>query len=385
MIAGIAPHDSQERFEGLGVTVLREHARFRDAGRVDAGGTRVRARRFVVATGSRPLVPPVPGLAALPYLTNETIFDLDALPARLLVLGGGPIGCELAQAFRRLGAATAIVEARRLLGREDPELAGVVRTRLQAEGVEVLEGGTVTAAAGAPDGGVALTFERDGAVAAIAGSHLLVASGRVPQIDGLDLDKAGIAHGPAGIAVDSGLRTSNPRVFAIGDVAGGPQFIHAAGHHAGIVIPRALFRLPARALGAEAVPRVTYTDPELAQVGLDEAAARARHGEIRVLRWPFAENDRARAVRDTDGLIKLGATPRGRLLGAGIAGAGAGDQIQPWVLALAKGIGLRDMAGLVLPYPTRGEAGKRAAGEFFRAQLFSTRTRGLLDLLARLG
>jgi pyruvate/2-oxoglutarate dehydrogenase complex dihydrolipoamide dehydrogenase (E3) component len=185
--------------------------------------------------------------------------------------------------------------------------------------------------------------------------------------------------------VDSGLRTSNPRVFAIGDVAGGPQFIHAAGHHAGIVIRRALFRLPARALGAEAVPRVTYTDPELAQVGLDEAAARARHGEIRVLRWPFAENDRARAERDTDGLIKLVATPRGRLLGAGIAGAGAGDQIQPWVLALAKGIGLRDMAGLGLPYPTRGEAGKRAAGEFFRAQLFSTRTRGLLDLLARLG
>ena len=383
VIAAIEPHDSQSRFEGLGVTVLRAHGRFRDAGSVEAGDSVVRARRFVIATGSRPFVPPIPGLAGLPYLTNETIFELAQTPRHLLVIGGGPIGCDLAQAHRRLGAEVTIVEAQTICPKDDPELVEVIRESLRADGITLLERASVTAVEGAPESPVLVVETPDGG-RRIEGSHILVAAGRRPTLDGLDLEKAGIAFTPRGITVDAGLRTSNRRVFAIGDAAGGLQFTHVAGFHAGIVIRRALFRLPARA-DTKAIPWVTYTDPELAQVGMTESQARAAHGEIRVVRWPFRDNDRAQAERDIRGLVKIVATPRGRVLGAGIVGAHAGDLLQSWVLAIDNKLTLRDVAGSVLPYPTRGEAGKRAAGAFFTPSLFSTRTRRLVRLLARLG
>ncbi|MBL8699796.1 MAG: FAD-dependent oxidoreductase [Alphaproteobacteria bacterium] len=383
VIAAIEPNDSQARFEGLGVTVLRAPARFVDDRTVECDGRRIRARRFVVATGSTPFVPPIPGLDTVRHFTNETIFDLDETPRHLLVIGGGPIGCELAQAHRRLGAAVSVIEAMTIMPKDDPELVDVVRRSLQRDGVALHEGAKVKRVAGGP-GAVRVTIETSAGERELEGTHLLVAAGRRPNVAGLDLEKAGVAYSAKGITVDDTLRTTNRRVFAIGDVAGGLQFTHIAGYHAGIVVRRALFRLPAKAAYA-AAPWVTYSDPELANVGLTEAQARERHGDVRVVRWPFHDNDRAQAERDTEGLVKAVATGRGRILGAAIVGAQAGELIQTWVLAMTKGLTLRDMTSMIAPYPTRGEASKRAAGAFFTGSLFSDRTRWLVRLLARFG
>ncbi|MGH6905001.1 MAG: FAD-dependent oxidoreductase, partial [Geminicoccaceae bacterium] len=264
VIAAIAPHDSQERFEGLGVRVIRAPARFVGAQEIEADGRRIHARRIVVATGSSPAVPPVPGLAEVPYLTNETVFDLTERPEHLIVIGGGPIGCELAQAHRRLGAAVTILELFSILPKDDPAAVGVVRDQLRAEGIDLREHIEVKAVV--RDGnGIALTIEAAGVEQRVVGSHLLVAAGRRANVDGLDLEAAGIAYGPKGIEVDARLRTSNRRAYAIGDVAGGFQFTHMAAHHAGVVIKNALFKLPAK-VEDRAVPWVTYTEPELAQV-----------------------------------------------------------------------------------------------------------------------
>lgn len=380
VIAAIAPHDSQERFTDLGVRVLRAAARFTDPRTVEAGGFTIRARRFVLATGSRAAVPPVPGIGTVPYLTNETIFERTEAPGHLVVLGGGPVGIEMAQAHRRLGARVTVVEAADILSREDPELVGVVRRRLAGEGVDLRERARASRITTVP-GGIALELEGGGR---IEGSDLLVATGRRPVLDGLGLEAAGIGHTPRGVTTDARLRTTNRHVFACGDVAGGPQFTHAAGYQAGIVLRNALFRLPARA-DYSALPRVTYSDPELAQVGATEAEARSIASDVRVLRWPFADNDRARAEGVADGLVKVVAGPRGRILGASIAGPHAGELIQVWALALSRGLKLGAVAAMIAPYPTLGEAGKRAAGAYFTPTLFGPRTRRLVRFLSRFG
>ncbi len=388
VIEAIAPQDSVERFEAMGVTVVRASARFLGPREVAAGDTRIRARRFVIATGSVPTVPPMPGLDSLPYLTNETVFDLTELPEHLVIIGGGAIGCELGQAFRRLGARVSLLEMASLLPKDDPELVDILRTRLRAEGLEILEGAQVVGVGKSADG-IAVAIERaeggpDGRGQRVSGTALLLAVGRRPAVDGLDLQAAGIEFDRTGVKVDARLRTTNRKVYAAGDIIGGNQFTHMAGHHASIVIRNALFRLPAK-VETRAVPWVTFTDPELAQVGLGEEAARRAHGRIRVLRWPFAENDRAQAERRTDGLVKVIATPRGRVLGAAILGAQAGELIQPWILAISRRIGLSAMAGMIVPYPTLGEASKRAAAGFYTQKLFSERTNRLVRLLLRLG
>ena len=383
VIAGIAPHDSVERFEGLGVRVIQAHGRFTGPREVVADGIAVRARRFVIATGSQPMVPPVPGLDETPYLTNETVFDLDHTPAHLIVMGGGPIGVELAQAHRRLGSRVTVVEMAAMLRNDDPELVAVVRARLRDEGVDILENTKVARVAGA-EGAVTVTVADESGERAIAGSHLLVAAGRAPSLADLGLEAAGIEAGRQGIAVDTRLRSANKRVFAIGDVAGRYQFTHMANYHAGIVLRNALFRLPAK-VDERAVPWITFTDPELAQVGATEAQARAAGGRVAVLRFPFAENDRARAERDTGGLVKAIVGGRGRILGAGIVGTGAGELIQSWELAIRARLGIGAMAGLIVPYPTRAEASQRAAGSYYTTKLFGPRTRWLVRFLARFG
>ncbi|MEE2980664.1 MAG: FAD-dependent oxidoreductase [Pseudomonadota bacterium] len=384
VIAGIAPLDSVERYEGLGVTVIQAAARFTAPDRVAAGGDTIRARRFVVATGSRPMVPPIPGIESAPYLTNETIFDRTEVPEHLVVIGGGPIGVELAQAHRRLGARVTVVEMFSLLNNDDPELVDVVRNRLRAEGVNIHEGVAV-ARLEPRDNGITVTVSYDGAERAIDGSHLLVAAGRAPNVDDLGLDAAGIDFSPKGIVVDRRLRTSNRRVFAIGDVAAGaPMLTHVAGYHAGIVIRNALFRLPAT-VDYGALPWVTFSDPELAQVGLTEARATEAGHKIQVLRWPFAENDRARAEAAAAGLVKVVTSARGRILGAGMVGAGAGELIQSWELAIREKLKIGAMAQLMAAYPTRGEVSKRAAGSAFMAKLTSEGTRGLVRFLAHFG
>ncbi|MXU66433.1 dihydrolipoyl dehydrogenase family protein [Oceanomicrobium pacificus] len=367
VIAGIAPHDSQERFEGLGVKVLRGMARFTGDDRVAVEGTEVRARRFVIATGSRAMVPPIDGIADVPYLTNESLFDLTDLPDHLIIVGGGPIGLEMAQAHRRLGAQVTVIEAERALGKDDPDAAALVIERLRAEGITLHEGAGVTSVANVP-AGVEVCF---GEGQSVTGSHLLLAVGRVPNHDRLDIDKAGIKADRRGIIVDAGLRSSNRRVYAVGDAAGGMQFTHVAGYHAGIVIRSALLGLPAKAK-TDHIPWVTYTDPELAQVGLTEAQARDRHGDrVEILTFDYAENDRARAERDTDGFIKV-MVYRGRPVGATVVGRQAGEVIQLWALALSAGLKISDVAGMVSPYPTLGELSKRAAGQYYTPRLFDS-------------
>ena len=387
VIAAIAPMDSVERFEGLGVTVLKGTARFTGARELavetEGGEQTVRARRYVVASGSRPLVPPIPGIDAVSYLTNETVFDLTEVPERLIVLGGGPIGCELGQAFRHLGAEVEILEMGEILPKDEPELREVLRRCLLDDGVTLHEQ-TEVVGVERDDAGVAVRVESDGGEGRIAGSHLLVAAGRAATVEGLGLEAAGIDHDRKGIEVDARLRTSNKRVYAAGDVAGGPQFTHVAGYHAGVILKNALFRLPAKT-DYRALPWVTYCDPELAQVGLTEAMARDKGEKVEILTWPFAENDRAQAERRTEGLIKVVATPGGKVLGAGIVGPHAGELILPWALAISDGVKLGALAQVIAPYPTLGEVGKRAAGSHFTPKIFSARTRWLVRFLARFG
>jgi pyruvate/2-oxoglutarate dehydrogenase complex dihydrolipoamide dehydrogenase (E3) component len=380
VIAAIAPNDSVERFERLGVRVVRAEARFTGPRAIRAGDIEIRPRRFVVATGSHPAIPPIPGLDRVPYLTNETVFANRELPEHLIVIGGGPIGIEMAQAHRRLGARVTVVDVGPLLPRDDPELAGALIDRLADEGIAAHPRIEI---AGIARNGLATTVDlADGK--RINGSHLLVATGRRPTVEALDLAAAGIEATARGITVDARLRTTNRRAFAVGDVTGGPQFTHIANYHAGIVIRNALFRLPAK-VDYRALPWVTYTDPELAQVGLTEAAARAAGREMKVLRWPFAENDRAQTERDTEGLVKVVVRGNGRILGASILGAGAGDLILPWALAISQNLKIGALANLIVPYPTRGEASKRAAGCYYTPTLFSPRTRRVVRLLARFG
>lgn len=380
VIAAIAPNDSVARFEGLGVTVIKEHGRFRDGSTVIAGNAEISARRFVIATGSRPFVPPVPGLDKVPFHTNETIFSNKECPEHLVILGAGPIGLEMAQAHRRLGARVTVLETLKAFARDDEEVSALVIARLRKEGIGILEGVKIeSVSGGAGEVKVTLADQRE-----IAGTHLLVATGRRANVEGLDLEKAGVDYTERGIRVDERLRTTNKRIFGIGDVAGGPQFTHVAGYHAGIVIRNALFRVPAKA-DHSAIPHVTYTDPELAHVGLTEAEARAKGLSINVLRWHLAENDRAQAERETDGVIKVVTDNHARVLGATIAAPHAGELILPWVLAKSQALKLSAMASVVAPYPTLSEISKRAAGSYYTPALFSTKTKMLVRFLGLFG
>ena len=365
VIETIAPVDSQERFEGLGVRVIREYGRFLNAREVQAGDHVITARRIVIATGSRPFVPPIPGLDTVPYETNETIFDLRERPDHLIIIGGGPIGMEMAQAHVRLGSKVTVLEGAKALGKDDPELAAIVLERLRGEGIEIVEGAQAERIEGGPG---AITVHTGGGQSH-SGTHLLIAVGRTPNLDALDLDKAGIAHDRRGLTVDASLRTTNRRVYGVGDVAGPLQFTHVAGYHAGIVIRQIVLGLPAKAR-TDHIPWATYTDPELAQVGLTEAQAREIHGDkLEVARFAYHENDRAIAEGKTTGLIKV-MVVKGRPVGASIVGASAGDLIGIWALALANRMKMSAIAGMVAPYPTLGEINKRAAGAYFSPRLF---------------
>ncbi len=385
VIGAIAPHDSVERFEGLGVEVVQEAARFVDPRTVRAGDTDVRARRFVVATGSSPAVPPIPGLDTVPYLTNETVFGLTECPQHLIVVGGGPIGLELAQAYKRLGARVTVVEAQTALAKESPDLAAIVLARLRDEGLEILEETKVAEVSGEA-GAIRVAVEDGDGRREIAGTHLLVAAGRKPNLEGLGLEEAGIAHTRAGITVGADLRTSNKKVYAIGDIAGGLQFTHVAGYHAGIVIRAILFRLPAKENRA-IIPWVTFTDPEIGHVGMTEAEARTEHGHhtVRILDAPFSGNDRAQAERRTEGLVRLIVGKRGRVVGADVVGPSAGEIVNLLSLVVSKGLSVRDLAGFVSPYPSLSEAVRRAAISYYADSAKNPWVRRVVRLLAAFG
>src|SRR5262245_15101234 len=363
----LAPDSAQERFAALGVRVVTGTAQFINARRLAVGdAVEVRAKHYVIATGSLPALPKIPGLAEVPYLidevpylTEESILALAQLPARLVVIGAGVVGLELAQVFRRLGAAVTVVDQGEPLAQEDPECARAVVDALVREGVEMRTGVAIEKVAKTEDG-VRLTLGNDLGDASIEGSHLLIAGSRRGNVEGLALDKAGVNVGPTGIVVDAALRTSNRRIYAIGDVTGAPPFVHVARHHAGLVLRSIVLRRSLR-FRPETLPRVVFTDPELAHVGLTEAEAAARRIAVRVLRWPFHENDRARIGGTTRGHLKILTSRSGRVLGVTIVGASAGELIAPWSLAVGRGLDIHTMAGILLPHPTLGDTGHRAA------------------------
>ncbi len=367
VIDEIAPVDSQERFEGFGVHVIREFGRFISDSEVQAGDHVIKARRFVIATGSRPFVPPIPGLDTVPHHTNETIFDLRERPDHLIIIGGGPIGMEMAQAHRRLGSKVTVLEGAKAMGKDDPEAAALVLENLRAEGIEIVEGALASQISGTE--GAIKVETKDGA--RYSGSHLLVAVGRAVNVDKLDLEKAGVAYERGGVTVDAGLRSTNKRVYAVGDVAGGLQFTHVAGYHAGIIIRPMLFGLPAKAR-TDHIPWATYTSPELAQVGLTEAEAKDKHGDgVFIARAEFEHNDRGIATGQTKGFVKV-MVVKGKPVGATIVGPQAGELIGIWALAIANKLKMSAVANMVAPYPTLGEINKRAASAYFTPKLFDS-------------
>ena len=368
VIETIEPMDSQERFEGFGINVIREFGQFISDKEVQAGDTIITARRFVIATGSAPFVPPIPGLDDVTVHTNETIFDLMERPDHLIIVGGGPIGMEMAQAHRRLGSKVTVIEGAKALGKDDPELAAIALEKLRGEGIEIVEGATAEKVTGSADGPITVHTN----MGDFSGSHLLMAVGRKVNVEKLALEKANVAYERGGVTVDDRLRsTTNRRVYAIGDVAGGLQFTHVAGYHAGVIARSILFGLPAKAKTSH-IPCATYTDPEIAQVGLTEAEARSKHGgNLEVVRAEMHHNDRLIAEGKTTGLVKV-MIVKGRPVGASIVGPFAGELIGTWAMAIANNLKMSAIAGTVLPYPTVGEVNKRAASAYFSPRLFES-------------
>lgn len=386
----IAPHDSVERFEGLGVRVIQGHARFTGRDRVAVNGEVIQAKRFVIATGSQALMPNIPGLNPDKALTHERLFELQTPPAHLIIIGGGPIGVEMAQAHRRLGIPASLVEQNSLLSLDEPEHAARVRAALSAEGINIYESASIgriehDEAHGTDHDHVSVVIDVAGERRVLTGSHLLIAAGRTPVVDGLGLEAAGVTHSAQGIQIDRHLKTSNKRIFAIGDVAEGPNFTHWAGYQAGVVIKQVCFKLWWAKASSEALPWVTYTDPELAHVGLTEQQARRQFGEkIKIVRWSMADNDRAVAEGGLSGEVKVIATPKGKILGVSIVGPNAGELIAPWTLMINQGLKISAMAQVISPYPTLGEISKRAAGSWYTPTLFSDKTKRMVRWLSKL-
>lgn len=383
VIEAIEPNDSVERFTGLGVQVIEAAGRFIDKATVEAGDRRIKARRFVIATGSAPLVPPIPGLDSVPYFTNETIFDNQQKIEHLVIVGGGPIGLELAQAHRRLGSQVTVLEGAKALAKDDPELTSLVLQHLRREDIDIREGALATSIEGGP-GNVRVHIKVGNREEVVAGTHVLIAAGRKPNVDDLGLEAAGVKFDKKGVKVSAGLVTSNRRIYAIGDVIGGLQFTHVANYHAGIVIRKALFRIPVK-VKEDIIPWVTFTDPELAHAGLTEDQAVAKHGKVSVLRWPYHENDRAQAERVTSGHVKVVTDKKGRILGATIVGEHAGELIQMWSLAISQKLKVKAMTEWISPYPTLSEINKRVAYKFYAGATSSPLVRKVIRLLAKLG
>ena len=384
VIAGIAPNDSVERFTAIGVKVIEEAGSFKDPKTVIAGDYEITARRFVVATGSSAFVPPIPGLDDVDYLTNETIFDKTRKPGHLIIIGGGPIGMEMAQAHCRLGSQVTVVEGIKALGNDDPELTAIALDKIRADGVVIHEGTKVVGVEKRGKSGVRVLIENETGSSHIDGTHLLVATGRAANVNDLGLENADIEFDRRGIKVSDKMRTSNKRVYAIGDVTGGLQFTHVAGYQAGLVIRAMLFRLPAK-MKNHIIPWCTFTDPEIAHVGMDEKIAKEKFKDIRVLRWPYSENDRARAERKTTGLIKVITRKNGKIEGVSIVGQNAGEMINMWALAISKNMKVGDIAGYVSPYPTMTEIGKRAATSYYVPSTRKPFVRKIIKFLQKFG
>lgn len=379
VISAIAVNDSVERFEKLGVTVIQEKGYFEDQQTLIAGSTQIKAKRFVIATGSRPAIPAIIGLDQVPFLTNETIFSLQETPKHLVVIGGGPIGCELAQAFLLLGINVTLIEAATILPKDEQSLVDILKRELLLQGLNLFENTKIEAVTQKREG-IEVNIVNNQSPQIITGSHLLVATGRQPNVQSLQLEAAEVSYSNKGIQVDPYLRTTNKKIYAIGDVIGGYQFTHMANYHAGIVLRNLLFRLPVK-VNYQAVPWVTYTHPELAHVGLTIEEAKQKKIKTKLTTWTFNENDRAHAERSTLGQINVLTNKRGKILGASILGPQAGELITAWTQAINHGKSMSWMTESIVPYPTFSELNKRVAGEYYTPLLFSWRTKCLVKLL----
>lgn len=380
VIAAIAPHDSVERFEELGTKVILEEGHFKDDKTLETKTHLIQAKRFIIATGSYPFVPPIEGLSSLPYYTNETIFNLQELPKHLVVIGGGPIGIELAQAFHRLGSQVTVLEAFKVLPKDDPETTIKLKDILIQEGINIQENAKIISIQAKGKDYQFFYENADGKSHKILATHVLVATGRRPTIENLNLEAAHIQFSSKGINVDSYLRTSNTRVYAIGDCTGGYQFTHVANYHAGLVIRNSIFKLHAK-VQTIPIPWVTYTDPELAHVGFLESQLQEQKVPYKSLKLNFNDNDRAQAERRTEGSVKILVSPKGKILGATILGAAGGELIYPWVIAIQNKLKISAIANAIAPYPTLSDINKRIAGQFYVDKLFSSRMKKIVHWL----
>ncbi len=374
VIAKIEPHDSVERFEGLGVKVIQHHAEIVDRYTVKAGDQIIKAKYIVLATGSRANIPPIKGLDTVKYYTNENIFDLDKQPEHLLVIGGGPIGVELAQAHALLGSKVTVIEVgEQILAPVDNDARAVVFKEFESLGINIILSADILEIS-QTDGAINIYLDDK----VVSGTHLLVAAGRKPNIESLGLDKVNIAHTQKGVVTDNRLRTNHKNVFAIGDIAGPFQFTHAAGYQAGIVIQNILFKLPAK-VSYKAFPWSIYTTPEIAHVGMSMSDAEEQQG-TKILEISYEDNDRAQAGLATDGLVKIAVDKKGYILGATIVGENAGDLITQWIIAINNKLKIKAMASHIVAYPSLSELNKRVAGSYFTPTLYSEKVKSSSNL-----
>ena len=379
VIKKIEPHDSLERFTQLGVKVILAHAEFIDQTQLKVGDCLVKARYFVIATGSSPALPPISGLTDVPYFTNESIFTLKEKPTHMVIIGAGPIGCEMAQAFSYLGIKVTMIDVAAMLPRDEIDLVNLLRSEFIESGIELYEHTKIHSVAKC-DNGIEVVIDKNGQLVSIFGSHLLVATGRKANVDGLALNKANVVFDAKGIKVDNRLRSSNKKIYALGDVAGGYQFTHIAGYHAGIVIRNIVFKWPAK-VDYRAIPWVTYTCPPLAHAGLSSIEAAKIYNDLKIISVPYADNDRAIAEKETVGFMKVICTSKGRVLGVSILGMNADELLAPWIMLIKNGKSLRELSDTILPYPTLSEISKRIAAEFYSPLLFSAKIKRLVRLI----
>ncbi|KTD69872.1 mercuric reductase [Legionella santicrucis] len=383
VIANIAEHDSVQRFEALGVKVIQNTGKFLSANALQVGNMVIQSKYFVIATGSSPLIPAIPGLDEVPYFTNETVFSIKEKPKHLIVIGGGPIGCELAQAFAMLGSEVTLLELFNILPKDDVDCVEVVRSQSKMMNIAIYEQIKELAIKSHLDAHITVSFNYQNNHITITGTHLLIATGRQANVDGLNLDKAGIKYTSKGIEVNDRLQTSNKKIYAIGDVIGTYQFTHMAEYQAGVVLRNVVFKMPSK-VDSRAVPWVTYTEPELAHVGMLVADA-LKQPHLKITEWSFAENDRAQTGQNTQGKIKIITNKKAKILGVTIVGPHAGELILPWIMAIRERKTLRTFTDVIIPYPTLSEVSKRVAGAFYTPKLFSNKTRTLVRWLQKLG
>ncbi|MEP6702897.1 MAG: FAD-dependent oxidoreductase [Betaproteobacteria bacterium] len=369
VIRGIEPNDSPERFRGLGVDVTFGDGKFTAPDCFEVSGRKLKGRTFVIATGSRPAVPPIPGIDHVPHLTNETVFGLREQVPSLIVIGAGPIGCEMAQAFVRLGSKVAVVDmSAQIMPREDADLSRIVQNQMTHDGIDFVLDAAILRVEGSNHDIRMFVRRKDGSERELRATHLLVAAGRRANVEGLGLDAAGVEVNKGKIINDANLRTTNPHIYVCGDVAGGLQFTHLAGHHAGILLREAIFRM-SWAKPSVHVPWCTYTDPELARIGLSESEANKTGVAHKIYKFGYDDIDRARTEGETEGFAKVITDPKGKILGATIVGPHAGEVIHEYVLAVNRGMNLKELAGIIHIYPTFAEINKRVADQMLKEGL----------------